>query len=107
MTKVTAQMVKEVRQATGAGSLETKKALDAAEGNFEKVAFMGQVPVTVMGAVRTGDYIIADSKISGYGKAVHPEDRKAFNEDVERCIRKNELHDIVHRIVINNGEVKL
>jgi signal transduction histidine kinase len=37
---------------------------------------------------------------------IHPEDRKAFNEDVERCIRKNELHDIVHRIVINNGEVK-
>ena len=36
MTKVTAQMVKEVRQATGAGILETKKALDAAEGNFEK-----------------------------------------------------------------------
>lgn len=36
MSKVTAQMVKEVRQATGAGILETKKALDAAEGNFEK-----------------------------------------------------------------------
>ena len=36
MSKITAQMVKEVRQATGAGILETKKALEAAEGVFEK-----------------------------------------------------------------------
>ncbi len=37
---------------------------------------------------------------------IHPEDREAFNEDVERCIQKNKLHDIVHRIVLTNGEVK-
>ena len=39
-------------------------------------------------------------------KIIHPEDRDAFNEDVERCIKKGVPHDIVHRIVINNGEVK-
>ncbi len=37
---------------------------------------------------------------------IHPEDRDAFNKDVERCIQKNELHDIVHRIVVNGGEVR-
>lgn len=41
------------------------------------VAFMGQIPVKVMGEVRTGDYIIGDSEIAGYGKAVHPEDMTA------------------------------
>ncbi len=34
--KVTTQMVKELREATGAGVLEAKKALEAVEGNFDK-----------------------------------------------------------------------
>ena len=34
--KVTAQMVKELREATGAGILEAKKALEANEGSFDK-----------------------------------------------------------------------
>lgn len=34
--KVTAQMVKELREATGAGVLEAKKALVAHDGNFDK-----------------------------------------------------------------------
>ena len=37
------------------------------------IAFMGQVPVKVMGAVQTGDYIVANSEIKGYGVAIHPE----------------------------------
>jgi hypothetical protein len=36
------------------------------------VAFMGQVPVKVIGIVKQGDYIVADTKISGYGKAINP-----------------------------------
>ena len=38
------------------------------------IAFMGQVPVKVMGPVTTGDYIVANSKIKGYGIAIHPND---------------------------------
>ena len=34
------------------------------------VAFMGQVPVKVLGPVRTGDYIVAHAEVPGYGKAV-------------------------------------
>jgi hypothetical protein len=38
------------------------------------VAFMGQIPVKVMGAVKAGDYIVARNEISGYGTAIHPRD---------------------------------
>ena len=34
------------------------------------VAFMGQIPVKVFGPVRCGDYIIADTYVQGYGKAI-------------------------------------
>nr|WP_262909133.1 PAS domain-containing sensor histidine kinase [Muricauda sp. M10] len=37
---------------------------------------------------------------------VHPEDKLAFNEDVERSINKNVLHDIVHRIIVNKDEIR-
>lgn len=36
MTKVTTEMVKKLRDATGAGVLDAKKALEAADGNFEE-----------------------------------------------------------------------
>jgi hypothetical protein len=38
------------------------------------IAFMGQIPVKIMGAVATGDYIVGKSKIAGYGIAISPED---------------------------------
>ncbi len=37
------------------------------QGN--NVAFMGQIPVKIFGPVKSGDYIIADSKVPGYGIA--------------------------------------
>lgn len=37
------------------------------QGN--NVAFMGQIPVKIFGPVKTGDYILADSKVPGYGIA--------------------------------------
>lgn len=42
------------------------------EANFEKVAFMGQVPVKVRGNVNIGDYIIASQLNDGIGIAVKP-----------------------------------
>jgi hypothetical protein len=36
------------------------------------IAFMGQIPVKVMGPVKAGDYIVAKSEIPGYGVAVDP-----------------------------------
>jgi hypothetical protein len=43
------------------------------------IAFMGQVPVKVMGSVKTGDYIVASSEIKGYGIAIHPDEMTAEN----------------------------
>lgn len=37
-----------------------------------KIAFTGQVPVKVIGAVNMGDYIVARSKMKGYGIAINP-----------------------------------
>ncbi len=37
---------------------------------------------------------------------IHPDDRKLFNDDVDRCIKKRIKHDIVHRIVKKNGELR-
>lgn len=44
--------------------------------NFEKVAFMGQVPVKVVGAVAIGDYIIPSGNNDGLGIAIHPNEMK-------------------------------
>jgi len=38
--------------------------------DFEKVGFMGQVPVLVLGNVKVGDYIVASGYNDGYAKAI-------------------------------------
>ncbi|MCX6334752.1 MAG: hypothetical protein NT092_10700 [Bacteroidia bacterium] len=42
------------------------------ESLCEKVGFMGQVPVRVLGKVKKGDYIVSYKSGSGFGKAVPP-----------------------------------
>lgn len=46
------------------------------EKDFEKIAFMGQVPVRVVGAVVPGDYILPSLFVEGFGRAVNPDDMK-------------------------------
>ena len=43
------------------------------EANYEKVAFMGQVPVKVIGKVQIGDYILPSGSNNGTGIAVSPD----------------------------------
>jgi len=43
------------------------------EDAFEKIAFLGQVPVWVTGPVRSGDFIIPSGRHDGVGQAVHPD----------------------------------
>lgn len=43
------------------------------KGNYEKIAFMGQVPVKVMGKVQAGDYILASGRNNGFGYGVSPD----------------------------------
>lgn len=49
---------------------------DAKRPRGNDVAFMGQVPVKVMGAVQTGDYIVATGTVKGYAIAVSPNNMK-------------------------------
>tara|TARA_B110000503_G_scaffold100489_1_gene150356 strand:+ start:5899 stop:10953 length:5055 start_codon:yes stop_codon:yes gene_type:complete len=51
---------------------------------FEKVAFLGQVPVQVRGAVKSGDYIVASGRSDGYGIAVHPSEIRP--EDFDQLV---------------------
>ena len=51
------------------------------------IAFMGQIPVKVIGAVQSGDYIVAKSNIPGYGVAVHPKDMKV--EDFKLAVGRS------------------
>lgn len=47
------------------------------EAAFEQVAFIGQVPVRVAGAVEAGDYILPSGNNDGFGIAVDPKDMKS------------------------------
>jgi hypothetical protein len=51
------------------------------------VAFMGQIPVKVMGKVNTGDYIVASGAVKGYAVAIAPEKMKA--EDFTRTVGRS------------------
>ena len=46
------------------------------EDSYEKVGFMGQVPVVVKGEVNRGDYILASGLQDGTGVAISPDDVK-------------------------------
>lgn len=46
------------------------------KASFEKVAFMGQVPVKVAGPVAIGDFIVASGNNDGCGVAIHPREMK-------------------------------
>lgn len=47
------------------------------EANSVKIAFMGQVPVKVLGNVSPGDYILPNVLANGFGTAVHPQNMKS------------------------------
>ncbi len=47
---------------------------DGKEDEYEKVAFIGQVPVLVRGGVEAGDYVVASGKNDGFGIGVKAED---------------------------------
>ena len=47
---------------------------DEEQHKYEKIAFMGQVPVKVIGKVEPGDYILPNIIGNGFGIAVHPDE---------------------------------
>jgi len=47
-----------------------------------------------------------EATYSALMEIIHPDDQEAFNTNVEKCIRNEALHDIVHRIVVNDGQIR-
>lgn len=73
------------------------------------IAFMGQVPVKVMGPVRSGDYIVGQCHTPGYGIARHPEDMtiEDFKYAVGRSwdTKPGESPKLVNTVVgVHNGD---
>ena len=54
------------------------------EENNVKIAFMGQVPVRVIGSVNPGDYILPTEFGSGFGVAINPKDMQT--KDYKRMV---------------------
>ena len=54
MAKISMDLIKKVREATGAGILDTKKALEAAEGNFDKAVDILREKGAARAAKRSG-----------------------------------------------------
>ncbi len=83
---------------------------DPSQTHFgNNVAFMGQVPVKVMGPIETGDYIVAHSTIKGYGIGKSQEEMKA--EDFQLAVGRsweqnlNEGPKMVNTVVgVHNGD---
>lgn len=72
------------------------------------VAFMGQIPVKIMGPVHSGDYIVGKGGIPGYGIAICPKDMtiEDFNHSVGRSWDENISSGpkLVNTVVgVNNG----
>ncbi|MEM6377679.1 MAG: hypothetical protein AAF705_05680, partial [Bacteroidota bacterium] len=61
------------------GNVPTKE-----DPNYEKIAFMGQVPVKVIGKVEVGDYILPSGNNDGFAIAVNP--NKMLPGDYRRVV---------------------
>ena len=80
------------------------------EAGYEKVAFMGQVPVHVIGNVNAGDYILPSGTNNGFGRGVSPKNMKA--DDYTNIVgvawssSANGMYDQVNvAIGLNTGDV--
>ncbi|MFM8840251.1 MAG: hypothetical protein ACKOFB_04030, partial [bacterium] len=62
------------------GNMQTKDK----EQSYEAVAFMGQVPVSILGVVTKGDFILPSGGNHGLGIAVHPDNMR--DEDYKNIV---------------------
>ena len=112
MANVSAADVKKLRDATGAGMMDAKKALEEADGNFDRAGEILRVkgaakntpgpigdPVTVGGAtIRNGDILVLDAD----GVAVVEQERIS---DVLDASRERLERERVKREKLQGGEL--
>ncbi len=71
------------------------------ESNYVKIAFMGQVPVRVLGPVEPGDYILPNELADGFGKGVHPEEMETGDYDMIAGVTWSVLEKIGELNIVN------
>lgn len=100
---ITAQMVKELRQATGAGVLDCKQALEVSDGDFDKaVAYLREkgMAAAAKRAVREakdgliGSYVHAGSKVAGLVEVNCETDFVAATDEFQTL-----AHDLAMQVV--------
>ncbi len=106
MAAITMQMVKELREATGAGVLDCKQALEANDGNFEKsVAYLREkgLAAAAKRASRdardglVGSYIHAGGKVAGLVEVNCETDFVAQTDEFQAL-----AHDLAMQVVAAN-----
>lgn len=113
MAEITAQMVKELRQATGAGVLDAKKALTASEGDFEAAAEALRKKGLAAAAKKAtrdtkegliGTYIHQGSKVAGMVQVSCETDFVARTEQFQELARDLAMHVVAARPTYTSRE---
>jgi elongation factor Ts len=100
MTVVTTEMVKELRSVTGAGVLEAKKTLEAADGDFDKAVLILREKGAARAAKRA-DRDVNEGIIEMYA---HPGNRVGvmleLNCETDFVARNEQFTDLAHNIAL-------
>lgn len=98
---ITVQMVKDLREATGAGVLESKKALEAHNGDYEKAVDMLREKGAARAAKRA-DRAATEGVIEIY---VHPGDRLGvmleLNCETDFVARNDQFRQLAHDLALH------
>lgn len=99
--KITAQMVKELREATGAGVLEAKKALEATEGDYDKAVDILREKGAARAAKRSGREV-KEGVVELY---THPGNRVGvmleLNCETDFVARNEQFRALAHDIALH------
>jgi elongation factor Ts len=99
--KITTQMVKEMRQSTGAGVLEAKKALEATNGDFEAAVDILREKGAARAAKRS-DRAANEGVIELYA---HPGNRVGvmleLNSETDFVARNEQFRDLAHELALH------
>ena len=99
--KITAQMVKELRQATGAGILDAKKALEKTEGNFDKATDL----LREKGAARAAKRVGREANEGIIKLYSHPGERMGvmleINCETDFVARNEQFRQLAHDLALH------
>ncbi len=99
--KITAQMVKELRQATGAGILDAKKALEKTDGDFDKASDILREKGAARAAKRSG----REAKEGIIEMYTHPGSRMGvileLNCETDFVARNDQFQQLAHDLALH------